>query len=649
MPIVKLSDIHKSFGSDAVLDGLKAHFYAGEKVGMIGPNGCGKTTIFRLILGQTQPDIGKVVKRKGLRVGYLPQEPVFDGEKTILEEMYAELAELLRIQEAIEDASRQLSGSSGAGLDAAMRRYDRLCHDFEVKGGYKYETKIHKILDGLGLQENLYHVKTSALSGGQLSRLGLAKALLSETDLLLLDEPTNHLDLQSTIWLEDFLKSYGGGAIIISHDRYLLDSVVCKIAEVGNGQCKIWKGSYNDYMKHREKFLLHQQRRYTKFTEMVEKTRDFIARNKDKEGMRKTARGRAKRLDKLLANEQGLPERPRQERTAKFTFSAARSRSDLVIRCEDLAKSFGELTLFDKLTFDVLSGTRLGITGPNGTGKSTFLKLALGQIEPSAGTIRMGESLTVGYLDQHARHLDPDNTVLEEAMSAQTELPAEKVRSRLGAFSFVGDDVFKKTSQLSGGQQNRLMLCKIMLQEPDVLVLDEPTNHLDIPTRETLERVLKDFDGTIIVVSHDRFFLDKVADTLLVLGVDRLGRKAIGQFEFIQSGIGLYSRYSQMVEARIAEQEVDQRAAKTKKEGRTAAKKTKKTTPAELREYNKYTAGELEGMIIELEGEISRLQEQFGDEEIYKNHIQAAKLQQLIKEKEEGLGRLYRAYELREK
>ncbi len=650
LAIVVLQDIHKSFGPEVVLDHLDLQLHAGEKVGMVGANGSGKTTILNLITGQITPDIGRVIRQKGLRIGYLPQEATFSGERTVMEEMHAGVEHLLRLQQAIHDASHEMESLAGADLQAKMRQYDRLCHEFEIAGGYEYETRIQMTLAAIGLEPELHHAKTSALSGGQLSRLGLAQVLMLETDLLLLDEPTNHLDLQATEWLERFLANYRGGAVLISHDRYLLDRVACKIIEVENRQAHVWSGNYSTYVQTRDTVRLQQQREYTRRAEMIERTRDFIARNKDQEGMRGTARGRKIRLKRLLKENPDFLDRPVEQRTIQFSFAETDGGSDLVIRCEGMSKSFGELTLFENLTFDILRGERLGITGPNGTGKTTLVKLALGQMEPSAGSIRMGPSLRIGYLDQHGEVLDPARNVLDEAWSANPELVPEQVRHRLGAFLFTGDDVFKLCGELSGGQRSRLMLCKLVLSEPDVLVMDEPTNHLDIASREMLETALDDYTGTIIAVSHDRYFLDRIVDKLLVIGTDELGSRRLGKAEFINASPA-YSVYASVVRQRLdAQREAQEAQRKTEDKGRKTNGQPgapERKTPEELKRFNKYSIDQLEDMILRIEHELEGMKQRFGDAEVYRNPDRFAELQQEYDARQAELDLLYRAYDRR--
>ena len=649
MAIVTLRDIHKAFGSDVVLDGLHLQIHAGEKVGMVGANGSGKSTILKLILGEVAPDLGEVVKAKGLRMGYLPQEATFDGTLTVWQEMHAGLESLLRTQRRIEQITRELADLEGEALQSRMKEYDRLVHAFELAGGYQLETRVNTTLAALGFDPALVHVKTSALSGGQLSRLGLAKVLMMETDLLLLDEPTNHLDLEATEWLERFLAGYAGAAVVISHDRYLLDRIACRIIEVENHQAYVWNGNYSTYVQTKETVRLQQQREHARRAEMVERTLDFIARNKDQEGMRGTAKGRKTRLRRLLKQNPDFLDRPAEEKTIQFSFAEAQRKGDIVLRCQDLSMAFGDLVLFTGLTFDLLVGQRLGITGPNGTGKSTLLKLALGRLTPTAGSIWMGPHYTVGFLDQHGDVLDPGHTVLEEALAANPALSPEQARSRLGTFLLTGDDVFKKTGDLSGGQRNRLMLCRLVLSAPDVLILDEPTNHLDIGSSEMLEQALDDFAGAIVVVSHDRYFLDQVADTLLVIGADPRGRRELGRIEFV-SGEPVYSTYAAKVEQR-RQQDLPSSETSTssprKRRPAAAQDRPRRKTPEELKRFNRYSMDQIEQMIMDLEQEIAEMKERFGDPALYRTPQRLAQLEQDLAAKTTELDLLYRAYEFR--
>ena len=467
--------------------------------------------------------------------------------------------------------------------------------------------------------------------------------------LLLLDEPTNHLDLLATDWLEKFLLTFEGAAVLISHDRFLLDKIASKIIEVENKGAKVWSGNYSNYIQTKDTLRLEKQRQYVQRKEFVERTIDFIARNKDQEGMRKTARGRKTRLKRLLKENPDFLDKPVDSKTISFGFSETSGKSELVLRCENLSMRFDNMKLFENVTFDVLRGERLGITGPNGTGKSTFLKLALRQLAPAGGTIKLGENLKIGYLDQQGFVLDPNKTVLEELQSIAPQLSQQQLRGMLGAFLLSGDDAFKKTSELSGGQQARLILCKLVLDNPDCLVLDEPTNHLDIASRAALEDAIDGFDGSVIVVSHDRFFLDRIADKLFVVGSDKYGKKSLGSTEFV-SGRPVYSKYAQLIYKRLAEyqQQKQQEFAKFEpKRNAGRPKKETKTKPEEIKRFNKYTVEQIEEMIINLEKKIMEMKERFGNPEIYKNPSLLMQLQKEFDTANAELELLYKAYEWR--
>ncbi len=650
MTIVSFQDISKSFGPDVVFNGLSLNFYAGRKVGLIGPNGSGKTTLFRLILGTETTDTGNMTHAKDLKIGYLPQEPIFDKQKTVMEEMHDGMAEILALNHKIEDFCHLMESLSGDELTCAMKEYDRLCHQFETDGGYAYEARIKSILAGLDIGPEHYDTQTGALSGGQLSRLGLAKVLAKETNLLLLDEPTNHLDLQATGWLESYLRAYSGSVILISHDRYLLDRVAEQIVELENYKCRTWKGNYTQYIEAKETVALTEAREHEKRKEMVEKTQDFIARNINEKGVQAMARGRRTRLERLLKENPDYLEVGKTAKTIRFSFKNTNVKSDIVLRAENISKSFDELLLFKDLSFDLGAGDRLGITGPNGTGKTTLLKLAMGQLDLDAGSIRLGPNLKIGYLDQQAMTLNPDNSVLDEARTARPELLPEAIRSRLGAFLFTGDDVFKKVGDLSGGQQNRLMLCKIVLTEPDMLILDEPTNHLDIASREMLEEALMDYNGTILAVSHDRYFLDRIAESLLVIGAAPTGRRQTGATDIIETAAadqdGVYSTYAQKTQQQ--RQLAEQQKMEEKKKAKAAAPQAPKSkTPEHLRPFNKYSVEQIEEMIHETEATIEEMQHRFGHEDIYQNHEKMNQLQADFDAQKAHLELLYEAWEYR--
>jgi len=636
---------------------LSLQLYPGEKIGFVGPNGSGKTTLLRLIQGDIEPDIGTINKRRSLSTGYLPQVPQLDPNKTAYDELYSTGADLQDLQDRIHAVAEQISISSGDQQHQLIQQHDQLHTRFELAGGYEFETRMNETIAGLGLEQRCLSLKTSELSGGQLSRLHLAKVLLLSPSLLLLDEPTNHLDFQATLWLERFLKNTHSAALIVSHDRYLLDRTATKIADVDNKQITIYPGNYTTYKAEKQIRLIEQQRQYESRSEFVKRTIDFVDRNRQKEGMSKVALGRKTRLDKLLKRNPGLLDKPSHQQFTDFDFKDVprkTRRLQSVVMCDKLEKTYENLTLFKNLSFELQTADRLGIIGPNGTGKTTLLKILLGKQKPTQGKAALRKHLTVGYLDQYCTELESANTVIEELSALTPDWQAQKLRTFLGAFLFRGDDVFKKIDQLSGGEQNRLALAKLVLAAPDVLILDEPTNHLDIPTVETLEKALQNYNGTLIVVSHDRFFLDKTVDKILAVGVDEFGNKSMGSFEFVD---GSFTDYLDIIERRVAD--AKRPSAKTRSKNSSASagvtraakrpKREKKTkaAPAELKQFNKFSPEQIEQQIYDTEETIAQLHEKFGDENIYKQPELLKDLQSEFDDKKQYLDLLYRAYEHR--
>ncbi|AQQ10410.1 putative ABC transporter ATP-binding protein YjjK [Sedimentisphaera cyanobacteriorum] len=649
MPLLQLKNIEKSFGTNKLFSGLDMKIYRKEKIGLIGNNGTGKTTLFKMILGKETPDGGEILSRKDYSIGYLPQEPFFEKEKTVIDIMQENLSHIYELEEQVEQAASELETKSGQSLEKAMARYEQLSLKFELAGGYDIDTRIKMILSGVGLGEELYGNKVCQLSGGQLSRLGLASVLITGSDLLLLDEPTNHLDLAATEWLENFLKNYPGAALIISHDRFLLDKVAVKIAELENMKATLWKGNYSQFLESKENDRIRREREQEKRQKMVDKEMDFIARNRNDVGMRRVARGRAKRLERLLEENPDFLETQQKIRTLSFSFEDIKNFSHNVLKCRSLSKAYGELKLFSELNFDLTLGQSLAVTGPNGTGKSTLLKIALGKIAQDTGKIKFGNNLNVGYLDQQGEELLPESSVIDEILRLRKDLKPEQARNVLGAFLFFGDEVFKRVENLSGGERNRLMLCRLVLERPDVLVLDEPTNHLDIASKEALETALQEFEGTVIFVSHDRYFIDKICDLLMVIGVDECGRKQMGRHEFFGPGEKLYTEYYNTA-ARRAQDALKKKYSEESTKSQTPVRKNKrhkerKTAPEELKPFNKYRPEDIEDFIMEKESLIEELKDKFGLEEYYKDHKKMGELQEQVNIAESELELLYKAYE----
>lgn len=513
MPIVKLDHVSKSYGADLVLDDICWQVSARDRVGLIGDNGTGKTTLFRIMTGEMPRYKGTVDRAKKAIIGFLPQEPDFDSRMKLRDAVrMAAFNHMHDLEERMERLTHKMSDPD-EDQATILDQYARLQERHEAYGGYDYEHRTDSILGGLGFTQADFQLPVGVLSGGQKGRAALAHLLLLEPDLLLLDEPTNHLDLAGTEWLEGFLVSeYQGAVVVVSHDRYFLDKVVTKVAELQNHKLEEYRGNYTKYLFLRERKLLVQQRQYQRQQEEIAHDEEFIRRYKA--GQRtKEARGREKKLQRME-----LIEGPQlQTRRVKLEFTTDLRGGDDVLQLRNVEKRYDGKILFENLELDIYRHDRVGIIGPNGVGKTTLLRLILGQEEPTAGTVKVGYNLRIGYYDQEHAGLNLDNTVLDELWELRPSDTQGEVRSYLGRFLFSGDDVFKPIRDLSGGEQSRVALSKLLMEKANFLVLDEPTNHLDISSKEVLENALLEYPATTIIVSHDRYFLDKIVNKILFM------------------------------------------------------------------------------------------------------------------------------------
>ena len=620
MSSIRLQGVMKQFGGQVVLADVSLDLHTGQIAALVGPNGVGKTTLFRLIAGELTPDIGTVTTSRGLAVGYLPQEPDLAADTTLRAAVAATFADLAALEEKLQTLSQQIAAEhQGPRLHELMSQYDRLSARVETAGGYTFEQRLSEVLGGLGFTPADYDLPVTALSGGQKCRAALAKLLLQERQFLLLDEPTNHLDIDAVRWLEKFLAGHHGGAVIISHDRYLLDRVAQRTIELtagpAGGRVQSYSGNYSDYVRTRELHALTQQRQHDQDRAFIEKERDFIARHMAGQRSRQ-AQGRQKRLERQLAAGEFVLDQPRQRRTVKMEFAAlARTPrgNQAIVRTDGLGKQYGDKVLFRDLALEVWGGQRLGITGPNGTGKTTLLRIILGQVAPEAGAAKLAATARVGYFAQEPDGLDPDKTIVQEICAVRGDFLERDARHYAARFLFTGEDVFKRVGQLSGGEQSRLRFMKLILAAPDLLILDEPTNHLDIISREALEQALADFPGTVIAVSHDRYFLDRVAEKLLVI-----------RPEAHQLYHGNYSYYiAKVEEAQAAEAAAAQAAAVAArhKQRKTAGGRSRggaKTTSARS-PFARMPLEELEAYITAREERLEVLHERFGDPAVYRD------------------------------
>jgi ATP-binding cassette subfamily F protein 3 len=513
--LFRLSEVYKSYGVQDVLRGTSLQINPGEHVGLVGRNGAGKSTIFRLVRGEETADRGDVVRARGLRLGLLDQHVHFKPGSTVHESALAAFGRLQQIEHEMHELEHRMA--EAGDLDKVLERYSDLQHEFEVEGGFEYTARAEAILQGLGFERGMWSLETEKLSGGQQNRLGLACLLLAAPDVLLLDEPTNHLDVNAVEWLEEFLQGYESAYVIVSHDRYFLDRCCRRIIELENGRAANYTGNYSDYLLEREERREAQQRAYDNQQQLIAKTQEFIRRNIAGQKT-KQAKSRRKMLEKL----ERIDAVRRDQSSGDFRLQTIERTGNHVLTVMELSIGYPEKLLARDISFILRRGECLGIIGPNGSGKTTFLKTILIKLQPLAGEVRWGTKVQIGYYAQQLEDLDDRNEIIMELRRvAPSTATAGELRSFLAKFLFTGDDVYKHVRDLSGGEKGRLALAKLIYSRVNVLVLDEPTNHLDIPSREALEEALSAYEGTIITISHDRYFLDRVATQILAL--DGLG------------------------------------------------------------------------------------------------------------------------------
>ena len=527
--ILSCQNISKSFGTDEILKNVSFHIEANEKAAIVGINGAGKSTLLKIIMQKETPDTGEVILAKDATIGYLAQYQDVSGHRTIYEEVLDAKQNIIEMEERLRGMETQMNTLTGQELETLLDGYHRLSHEFELLGGYTYRSEVTGILKGLGFSESEFDRQMSELSGGQKTRVSLGKLLVTKPDVLLLDEPTNHLDMESIRWLEGFLMNYKGAVVIVSHDRYFLDRVVTKVVEIFQHQGYVYQGNYTEFAKKKAKIredllkqYYNQQREIKHQEEVITKLKSF---NREKSIKRAESR------EKMLAKIEVL-DKPTEVRSDMHLQLTPRIESgNDVLTVEHLAKTFDRNTLFSDLSFALKRGEHVAIIGDNGTGKTTILKLINELVEPDAGTIRLGSKVQIGYYDQEHHVLHPDKTLFEEISDEYPSLNNTEIRNTLAAFLFTGDDVFKRIKDLSGGERGRVSLAKLMLSESNFLILDEPTNHLDIASKEILEDALNSYNGTVLYVSHDRYFINRTAHRILELSGGTL-HQYLGNYDY---------------------------------------------------------------------------------------------------------------------
>lgn len=641
--ILSVNHIHKSFLEVPVLQDVSFHIEAYDKAAIVGINGAGKTTLLRIIMGELSPDEGIVTVSRDTTIGYLSQHQAVSSENTIYDELLSVRQNIVDLERRMRSVELQMKNASEPELSGLMEHYANLTHAFESANGYAYRSELTGVLKGLGFEENEFSKSVDTLSGGQKTRVALGKLLLQKPDLIILDEPTNHLDMSSITWLETYLLNYKGAVILVSHDRYFLDRITGKIIELDNTKAAVFTGNYSAYAAKKEMLriaqynaYMNQQREIRHQEAVIEKLRSF-----NREKSIKRAESREKMLDKI-----DVLEKPTEVRSdMKLHLEPRVLSGNDVLHVENIAKSFGSLTLFKQLSFDIRRGEHVAIIGDNGTGKTTILKMINELLFPDSGLIRLGTNVEIGYYDQEHHVLHPEKTLFEEISDDYPYLNNTEIRNTLAAFLFTGDDVFKKIESLSGGERGRLSLAKLMLSESNFLILDEPTNHLDIMSKEILEDAINSYTGTVLYVSHDRYFINRTASRILDLDqqtlteyhgnyeyyLEKKNENASGTFSSASAGASFAPNFSN-ANAGSAE--------KTDSESKQDWKNRKEQQAAIRKRENEIK--KCETAIESLENRNAEIDLEMAEPSVCTD---VAKLQELVKEKERNEAELTELYE----
>lgn len=607
--VLQTKDLTKSFGIQKIFECVNIVIQDKEKVGLVGPNGAGKTTLLRSLTGEELPDEGEISKGDSVSIGYMEQVPEYPGGVTLFEAVLDSFADILAMRAKLNNLEKNISRTQGKELDKLIAAYGRLTEEYERSGGFSCEAMTRRVISGLGFTERDFSRDVADFSGGEKTKVSIARLLVRKHDLLLLDEPTNHLDLQSVEWLEGFLKGYPGAILVISHDRYFLDQVTERTFELENARLEGYAGNYSRYLCLKEEKRQSQQKAFEKQQKTIEATEEYI--DKYRAGIKsKQARGRQSQLDRLERIE-----KPRESAAIHVgqNFYDVGGIANTVLRVNDLSLSFNEKTLWDHVNFTLNRGDKVSLIGPNGIGKTSLLKVIKGELEPKEGKTVLGARAKLGWFDQEHRDLQRGNQVLDEIMNT-ADLTVAEARNLLGSFLFCNDDVFKNTEELSGGEKGRLAFLKLLLQKPNFLVLDEPTNHLDIASKAVLEEYLTDYPGTILVVSHDRYFLDKITGRTL-----ELSSQGVADYP------GNYSYYKEK-KALLA------KAAETADAAKPVSKPVKEEKPKINKALTREKIRQLEEKIEEMEARAQELTGLLADGATYQNEDTAKRLLEEYKE-----------------
>lgn len=643
--LLQVNNITKHYGITPVLTHISFHVNDRERIGLVGVNGAGKSTLLQIISGELQADEGHVYKAKETQIGYLAQNSGLQSNRSIWSEMIHVFSHLIEAEQELRELEHQIAEPSLAGdpvrYEETMHRYSELSEWFREQGGYAMEAKVRGILSGMGFGDIDPETPIHTLSGGQKTRLALARMLLQQPDLLLLDEPTNHLDIDTLTWLEQYLRSYPGAVLVVSHDRYFLDAMVTSIVEIERHQAKRYTGNYTRYMELKAAEYESVMKQYEKQQDEIAKLEDFVRRNIVRASTTKRAQSRRKALEKMDRIEKPLGEMKR----ANFSFGIQRQSGKDVLRVSNASFSYDPgHPLFQAVNLNLDRGEIVALIGPNGVGKSTLLKALIGKNELTTGTIQWGTHVTIGYYDQEQTNLNANNTVLEELWSAYPHMDEVRIRTVLGNFLFSGDDVQKKVGSLSGGEKARVALAKLMLQEANVLILDEPTNHLDLFSKEVLESALIDYEGTLLFISHDRYFLNKMAERIVELSANGT-ESYLGNYDDYIDKKQMLEEEKQMKEAALAAAAIKNAAAPAA-DNLTGSKQYEQEKQNKREERARQRRIEqLEQQIAEFEQTLEELETLLTQPDVYNDYLRVQEIQQQIDDTKSMLEEAYAEWE----
>lgn len=641
--LLQVSNITKSYGVDPILSNINLQILERDKIGLVGVNGAGKSTLLKIIAGEISYDSGEIHKAKETRIGYLAQNSGLQSDRTIIEEMLLVFADLLAVEQELRELELKIADpelhNDEKRYQDILDRYANRSDWYKNNGGFEINTRINSVLHGMGFGEFDHHTPISSLSGGQKTRLALAKILLQAPDLLMLDEPTNHLDIDTLTWLEGYLRAYSGAILVVSHDRYFLDAMTTTTIEIERHQAKKYTGNYSRYLELKAAEYEIQLKHYEKQQDEIARMEQFIQKNIVRASTTKRAQSRRKALEKMERMDRPLGDLKK----ASFSFEIERMSGKEVLHIHNLAVQFSESSspLFQNVSLHLQRGEMVALVGPNGIGKSTLLKAIVGQLQPAAGMIDFGSHVKLGYYDQEHNVLNPSNTVLEEVWNAYPHMEEVRIRTVLGNFLFSGEDVLKKVSALSGGEKARVSLSKLMLAQANLLILDEPTNHLDLFSREVLEAALIDYEGTVLFISHDRYFLNKMAERIV---------------ELTPAGANYFlGNYDDMLEKKLEMEEARQEAARTAEAAKNKQLQEATNSPVQSYEVEKQQKRAernkqrkleaIEAEIAQLETSIAEWEEKLADPAVFNDYIRIQEIQAEIAQLKQSLEANYEQWE----